>query len=138
VIEMTQTAPWPEALERLVKALTYKAGWTFSLEHVDRGQGSVGLTLCILIVTPDSYAPERTMRVMHYFLVPAAAYDERSWRRWLFEQVVLVETHEAGEFFIVDGERPFAPRHGPGNDPYTVVEYATDVDRRTNFRGEVT
>lgn len=34
-------------------------------------------------------------------------------------------------------ERPFAPNHGPGRDPYTIVEYADDVDRRTSFRGEV-
>lgn len=135
--EMTQSAPWPAALERLVAALAYKAGWTFALEHRDRGQGSVGLTLAILIETPDSYAPDRLMRVYHYFIVPAAAYDERSWRRWLFDQIVLVEQHEAMEFFTIDGDRPYAPNHGPGSDPYTVRELATDLDRRTNFRGEV-
>lgn len=33
--------------------------------------------------------------------------------------------------------RPFAPTHGPGDDPYVVHEYADDVQRRTSFRGEV-
>ena len=33
--------------------------------------------------------------------------------------------------------RPYAPNHGPGRDPYTIAEYATDLDRRTSFRGVV-
>jgi len=33
--------------------------------------------------------------------------------------------------------RPYAPMHGPGCDPYQLVEYVPDVVRRTNFRGEV-
>lgn len=31
--------------------------------------------------------------------VPAAAYNEQSWTRWLLEQILLVEKHEAMEFF---------------------------------------
>lgn len=33
--------------------------------------------------------------------------------------------------------RPFAPNHGPGNDPYTVRQLTTDEDRRTSFRGDL-
>jgi hypothetical protein len=33
--------------------------------------------------------------------------------------------------------RPYAPSHGPGNDPYMIREYGTDLDRRTKFTGEV-
>lgn len=134
---MRQVAPDPEALAELVAALRYKAGWTFTLEDVDRGQGSAGLTLCILIDTPDSYRPERRRQVMHYMPVPPAAYDERSWRRWLFDQICLVERHEACEFFIVGDARPYAPHHGPGNDPYIVFDHGTDLDVRTSFRGDV-
>ena len=90
----------------------------------------------------------REIRVNHYMPVPPAAYDGRSWRRWLFDQVLLVERHEAMEFFAltttsdVDGftydpVRPYAPSHGPGNDPYLVREVGTDLDRRTSFRGDV-
>jgi hypothetical protein len=140
--EMMQTAPWPTALERLVESLHYKEGWWFKLRDIDRGQGSHGLTLVITIETPDSYNPESTICVAHYMPVPPAAYDDRSWRRWLFEQVLLVERHEACEFFRlaqVDGaeDRPYAPSHGPGSDPYLVREVGTDLDRRTSFRGEV-
>jgi hypothetical protein len=132
-----QFAPLPGPLHELVDALTYKAGWVFTIEHVDRGQGSEGTTLCILITTPDSYAPERLRRVMHYMPVPPASYDKRSWQRWLLEQILLVERHEACEFFQVDGRRPYAPHHGPGNDPYIIFEHGSDEDVRTSFRGEV-
>jgi len=132
-----QTAPYPSALSALLNWLTYKPGWTFRLSHMVRGQGSVGLTLIINITGPDSYHPEQTIRVDHLFPVPPAAFDERSWRRWLFEQVLLVERHEAMEFFTIDGDKPFAPSHGPGNDPYLLREVGTDEDRRTSFRGEL-
>jgi hypothetical protein len=132
---MSQTAPDPELLRGLVERLTYKDGWRFSLKNLDRGQGSSGLTLVINLTGPDSYHPERTIRVNHYLIVPAASYDERSWRRWLLDQVLLVESHEACEFFQIDGQRPFAPNHGPGRDPYTILELGTVEDAETSFRG---
>ena len=147
---LRQEAPFPHILAGLVARLAYKQGWTFRLVDLDRGQGSRGLTLVIRITGPDSYDPAREICVDHYMLVPPAAYDERSWRRWLFDQVLLVERHEAMEFFrlttpvgddSLDGalreDRPFAPSHGPGNDPYLIREVGTDEDRRTSFRGEV-
>jgi hypothetical protein len=134
---MRQEAPYPVALADLVDRLAYKAGWRFTLTDLDRGQGSQGLTLVIDVDTPDSYDPERTIRVAHYMVVPPAAFDERSWRRWLFDQILLVERHEACEFFTIAGDKPYAPSHGPGNDPYLVREVGTDEDRRTSFRGEV-
>lgn len=145
---LTQKAPWPAALEQLVASTTYRPGWTVELfEDVDRDfePGDAGRDRCIghgttLVVTTDtvnSYRPEQRIRVAHYFIVPAATYDERSWRRWLFEQLVKVELHECMEFFAIDGERPYAPSHGPGNDPYLVREVGSDLDRRTSFRGTV-
>ena len=70
-------------------------------------------------------------------IVPAAAYDERSWRRWIFEQILLVERHEAMEFFQVGDDKPFAPSHGFGQDPYLVREIGTEEDRRMSFRNEL-
>lgn len=134
---MRQYAPDPDELFALVKQVKYKPGWHFALERIDRGQDCVGLTLTINIRTPDTYDPERMISVNHYMIVPAAAYDERSWRRWLFEQILLVERHEAMEYFQVGGGRPYAPSHGPGNDPYLVREIGTDIDQRTSFLGEV-
>jgi hypothetical protein len=119
----------------LVQGLTYKKNWHVSLRNVDRGQGSIGLTLVVLITAPDTYHPETIVRVNHFFPVPPAAYDARSWRRWLFEQILLVEKHEAMEFFQIDGVRPYAPHHGPGNDPYIVFEHGTDEEMRTSYLG---
>lgn len=149
---MRQVAPDPEHLRVLVETLRYKPGWRFTLADVDRGQGSEGLTLCVHITTPDSYNQEQMRGVMHYFIVPAAAYDLRSWRRWLFDQIVLIERHEAMEFYRFEYEtpnqvgievlgtshhveRPYAPSHGPGNDPYMVREVGTEADVRTSYRG---
>lgn len=137
--QIRQEAPFPDVLANLVSRLTYRPGWRFVLADIDRGQGSAGLTLDIVTLGYDSYHPDQgeSYRVHHYMPVPPAAYDERSWRRWLFEQCLLVERHEACEFFVIDGVRPYAPHHGPGNDPYIVFEHGTDIDARTSFRGEV-
>jgi hypothetical protein len=136
---LAQEAPYPEILDDLVRRLTYRPGWTFELKDTDRGQGSKGLTLIITTLGFDSYNPDRgeSYRVHHYMLVPPAAYNRRSWQNWLFEQCLLVERHECMEFFAIDGERPMAPAHGPGNDPYLVLTYGTDADRRMRFTGEL-
>lgn len=141
---MHQEAPYPEVLETLVARLRYKEGWRFWLAGLDRGQGSRGLTLVICITGPNSYHPEQQVLVNHYMLVPPAAYDVRSWRRWLFDQILLVERHEAMEWFALantgdtDGVvRPFAPSHGFGQDPYLIREIGTEDDQRMSFRNEL-
>lgn len=157
---LEQWAPFPDELDAMVKALRYRPNWTFTLEDIqrdkDHGRGSAGgLTFIVTTSGLNAYHPERGpyYGVMHYFPVPGATYDERSWRRWLLDQIVKVETHEACEFFHLvtrdesmvgcDGapvekvEHPYAPTHGPGNDPYTIRELSTDLDVRTSFRGTV-
>ncbi len=133
---MRQVAPDPKVLASLVEQLEYKAGWRFSLEDINRGQGSEGLTLIIHLTTKDSYNPDTTFQVVHYMIVPSASYNEASWKRWLFDQILLVERHEACEYFKIDGHRPYAPHHGPGFDPYQVFEIGTLEDAQTTFRGE--
>lgn len=153
--EMRQVAPYPTELAEMVEMLAYKPGWIFTLRDIDRGQGSEGLTLDIVTLGYNSYHPEQgeNYRVHHYMPVPPASFDRRSWRRWLLDQILLVERHEACEFFrfelhgkftLRDGshsdtytERPYAPSHGPGNDPYLIREIGTDEDRRTSFRGDI-
>lgn len=136
---MRQEAPEPEVLYELVSKLTYRPGWTFTLEDIDRGQGCQGLTLDIVTKGYDAYHPERgeNYRVHHYMEVPPASYNRISWQRWLLDQILLVERHEACEFFTIDGEKPYAPHHGPGFDPYIIFDHGSDEDRRTSFRGEV-
>lgn len=125
-----------EVLHGLLKRLTYREGWEFRLrDDYARGQGSRGATLVITVTAPNSAHPEDMIAVNHLMMVPAASYNERSWRRWLFDQVGLVELHERMEFFRLNGKAAYPPAHGPGNDPYLVLEYGTDEDRRTSFRG---
>ena len=132
-----QLAPYPDELSDLVRKLDLRPSWRADLAYVDRGQGSVGLTLSILITEPDAYHLENMRSVVHYFPVPPAAYDRRSWQRWLLTCVSQVSLHEDMEHFTVDGEKPYAPSHGPGNDPYLVREVGTELDQRTSFRGDV-
>lgn len=131
-----QQAPEPVLLKSLVERVTYK-GWRLFLDDLDRGQGSEGTTLVIHATVPDTYHDGKLITVAHYFPVPPAAYSEASWRRWLLEQILLVEQHEACEFFCIDGERPYAPHHGPGENPYTIFDVGTDEQRRTLSSGEV-
>lgn len=132
---MRQVAPFPHALNDLVDTVSYKEGFRFRLQHLDRGQGSEGLTLIVTVFGKDTYHPDTVRGVNHYFIVPAASYNEQNWRRWLFDRVLDIETHEACEWFMIDGERPYSPLHSPGNDPYFIRELATDEERRTDFRG---
>lgn len=133
----TNEAPYPVELDDLVGACTYRPGWRIALRDIDRGQGSKGLTLVITTDTINTYRPDEYIAVNHLFPVPPAAYDRQNWQRWLFERFRDVEAHECAEFFQIDGERPFAPSHGHGQDPYTVREFVDEVARRTTFRNEV-
>jgi hypothetical protein len=134
---MQQHAPYPAELACLVEAVAYKPGWRIWLSNIERDPGCGGLTLVIQRSGPDAYHPDRDLAVNHYFPVPAASYNQRSWRMWLFRRCLDVEQHEAAEFFQIDGHRPYAPVHKPGWDPYLVAELATDEERRTSFRGEL-
>lgn len=133
------SAPYPLELGEVVLRAEYRPGWRLELGNVDRGQGSEGLTLSVFSLGYDTYHPDRgeTYRVVHYFPVPPAAFDRRAWERWLLDRLIEVETHECCEFLQIYGERPFAPNHGPGRNPYSVLEVGSDLDRRTRFTGEV-
>jgi hypothetical protein len=134
--ENSNIAPYPDALHDIVEKLEYRKGYHFELEHLDRGQGSEGLTFKVLSDQFDTYNPESRLRVWHFFPVPAAAYNRQSWLRWVLDRLVEIETHEACEFMVVDGQRPFAPNHGPGWDPYTIRELNDPEAAETSFRGE--
>lgn len=133
---MRQEAPYPYLLLALVQRVSYRPGWTFELTDMNRGQLSAGLTLLITTQGYDSEHPERGehYRVHHLMPVPPAAFNERNWKRWLFEQCLLVEQHEAMEFFFIDGQRPYQPWHRDGNDPYIVHELTTQEDLQARHR----
>jgi len=162
--QMQQVAPYPHELADLVNRLRYRRhlGWKVWLEDdrvrdpADTHKGeSRGMTLIVQRVGPNSYDHDELMAVNHYFAVPPATYNRASWVRWLFDRLGDVDTHERMEDFAFeheeqDGisglltmpprkvtERPYAPNHGPGWDPYLITVERTPLDRMTSFRGEV-
>lgn len=143
--QMTQAAPYPEILADLVKRLSYREhmGWRVWLEDdcqrdkPGRHSGeSRGMTLIVQRRGPDTYDHGSIMIVNHYFPVPPATFGEQSWMRWLFDTLGKVDDHERMEDFVVAGERPYAPVHKPGADPYIVHELSTWADVDTDFRGQ--
>lgn len=161
---MHQTAPYPHELAALVESLRYRRhlGWKVWLDDdcvrdkAGRHSGeSRGLTLIVQRHGPDSYHPETTLTVNHYFAVPPATFNRESWMRWLFDRLGDVDTHERMEDFAftetaqdsISGAmklparevitRPYAPCHGPGWDPYLITVERTAADRRMSFRGDV-
>jgi hypothetical protein len=121
-----------DILRELVLRATCKPGWEFALRDEDGA-----LRLVIKVSGFNSYNEEQPFSVRNYFPVPIATYNMKTWRRWIFECCRKVENHELGEWFKIDGERPFAPLHGPGEDPYTVHEFRDEVDARTLQDGSV-
>lgn len=127
--------PFPntfDVLAKLVSQAQCKPGWRFNL--VDE-EGALRLT--ITVAGRDSYNADVSMSVRHFFPVPTATFNEASWRRWLFEMCRRLENHELGEWFRIGNERPFAPLHGPGEDPYTVHEFRELTDALTTQNGSM-
>lgn len=126
----------PPHLRELVESISYKPGWMFYLSYEPATDGSGGLALHVVSHTEDSFNFERRIRVNHEFLVPAASWNRDVWAAWLFDRIRDVETHEAGEFFRLDGVREFAPHHSNGEDPYRVW-HASDWATAAKSSGDV-
>lgn len=95
-----------------VAQLVYKPGWSF------KQAGPLGRYLCVFATTPDSTNPTRTRTTQHMFEIP----DDGMTVRWVFDRLLLCELHETGEFFAVDGHRPYYPNHGDEGSPYELIE----------------
>jgi hypothetical protein len=117
-----------DALHGVVSDVSYKDGWRVWLEDMSRPTehlaGSEGLTLCISAEQPDS-TKSGSILSAHWMAVPPTSWERAAWIRWVFDQLLLVERHEAMEFYAVSGHKPFFPSHGPGRNPYE-VEWRTD------------
>jgi hypothetical protein len=118
-------------LADVVAGVSYKPGWTFVLADVDRGQGCGGLTLLIGARVPNSLDPSGSVDVLHLMPVLPAAYNREAWEFWVFEQILMVERHEAMEFYRVNGQAPYFSDHGPGMNPYALRRVKTPEERDT-------
>lgn len=121
-----------DILRSLVSRAKCKPGWSFEVVDEDGA-----LRLVIMVRGWDSYSPDDRLAVKHFLPVPTTTYNEKSWQRWIFEMCRRVENHELGEWFRIDDHRPFAPMHGPGEDPYAVHEIRDEADARTLQDGTV-
>ena len=86
--------PWNEVPENNRKLMVAVVS-----ELLDQG-AIVSATDDVMAVGYDTYniTKGQIYRVVHYFPVPPAAYNEESWKRWLLDRLIEVETHEACEF----------------------------------------
>lgn len=128
------------ALEQVVSEVVYKDGWSIRLDYIERPTeqfaGSKGLTLRIGAAVPDSVRPGQTVQVEHWMSVPPTSWSHDTWVRWVLDQLILVETHEAMEFYAVNGKKPYFPAHGPGRDPYAIELTDAEIERRRAARLE--
>lgn len=131
----TMTPNTFDVLEDVVQRVKCKRGWSF--EIVDE-EGALRLVIQVRgfnSATPEDNSP---YYVRHFFPVPTTTYNVKSWTRWVFEMCRRLENHELGEWFRIDDKiRPFAPMHGPGEDPYTVHEIREELDALTTQDGSM-
>lgn len=121
-------------LSTVIDRARCKPGWRFHLEDDD---GALRLVVFVPgwdSAFPDDLAPKN---VNHYFPVPTATYNEKTWRRWVFDCCRGIENHELGEWFRIGSIMPFAPLHGPGENPYTVHEFRPAEDALTTQDGSL-
>jgi hypothetical protein len=110
----TRTAGSETELEALVASVTYKPGWKFRLG------GPGGRFVCIFATTPDSMDPTRERTTQHMFEVPDD--PDLDLVRWLYDRLTDCERHEIGEFYEINGSRPFFPYHQDEGSPYVIVD----------------
>lgn len=120
-----------DILRKVVREARCFPNWSFKIHDEDGA-----LRLVIRIDGHNNYTKEPFV-VCHFHPVPETTYNEQSWRRWVFEQCRRTMNHELGEALNFDGIRPFAPMHGPGEDPYTVHEVRPELDALTTQNGSV-
>jgi hypothetical protein len=126
-----------DVLRKVVDEAKCFPNWEFKLVADEHG----ALSLVVMVDGHNNYDPEEPFNVGHWHPVPIATYNEKTWRRWVYEQCRRVMNHEIGESlrFGTDAEpiRPFAPMHGPGEDPYTVHEVRSEIDALTTQSGRL-
>lgn len=125
-----------DLLIKIVTQVKCKPKWRFSVVN---NKDDSGKHLIIQIHDVNNYNHSEPFIVNHCHPVPEATYNEKTWKRWIFEQCMRTMTHELGESLRFGPEelRPFAPMHGPGEDPYTIHEWRPELDALTTQDGSL-
>lgn len=108
----------------LGKTLQYKPGWTITLDTADQWMHFFGYSACpgcvqvsITFKAPDAGYPDPTrapiIDIVMREIVDGVDHMEREmFVHILFRLLLKCEEHEAGEWFKVNGQRPFDPHRG--------------------------
>lgn len=121
-----------DILARVVAEMRGPKHWSFRLHDEDGAKRFV-----VRIRGTNNYEPDEPFIVDHFHPVPITTFNEKTWRRWVFDKCRATMNHELGELIRWGEERPFSPLHGPGEDPYVVVEYRAPTDALTTQDGSL-
>lgn len=89
-----------ESLERLLQTFTYKPDWAFTI--IEEG-------LLIRLIAVDTDNHRNRIPITFSIGIPSFVRPDFPWDRWLLDQIMEVEKHEAREFFKVNGVKVFDP-----------------------------
>lgn len=89
-----------EPLRDILRKFTYKPDWSFTIRD--------GM-LIIKTFAPDTDDMKSIVPVSTVASIPRFVRAEFPWDRWLLDQIMSVEDHEAREFFKIDGVKVFDP-----------------------------
>ncbi len=106
----------------IINNLTYKENWSFSIGSYASWQKILKIQLNVR----DSNPPIRkgmTTQVLvdHQFPIPPYFMTHEEAERWILDCTILVEQHEACEFFRIGERAPFYPNHDIGGHPYRIT-----------------
>jgi hypothetical protein len=100
-----------ERLQEIVAEVSYRDSWTMTIDD-EPWEGPV---LWIVADVPNSYRPNETVTLRIESKVPPMA-DRDAFLAWLLWRLIQIESHEAREWFKVDGKTwsdPHAERITP-------------------------
>lgn len=111
----------PPGLAWLMDHVRYKKGWTIraaptaELRGPGGGPWAFDWTVRISFPAEDAYGSGRVSEFVQDCPVPNEIDGDReALVHWLHSQICNAELHEAGEWFVVDGKRPFNPHRRRG------------------------
>lgn len=104
-----------EGLRVVLDQVRYK-NWEFDI----MAHGGGLKVVRIRVPTDHSLDPDQPVLIDHQLPIPPVSMAAEEWERWILDQILLVERHEACEWFQVGDRRPFYPEHGLNSEPYKI------------------
>lgn len=89
-----------QPLRTLLRDFTYRPDWHFYVK---------GGYLCVRAAVVDTDDPTQICPLKYKQALPPYAPPSFPWQRWLFDQIMRIERHEAQEFFKIAGMKVYDP-----------------------------